>query len=169
MKKITNTQKKWLLSVHILFAAILFGAMVGFLVLSITAASTKSEDVLKACYTGMHILSKTTVKASTIGSLATGILLSVLTHWGLLKYYWILVKEALTVIAIGLGVVGMYEWSLKAVNLLSAEDLHVLQNPSFIVNGQQMMMGIILQIISLAAMVIISVFKPWGKRSIKPA
>ncbi|MFJ5623955.1 hypothetical protein ACIQD3_14765 [Peribacillus loiseleuriae] len=164
MRKISLTQKRWLLTIHILFAAIMFGVTVSFLILSLTAANTSSLDVLKACYNGMHILAKTSVKASTIGTLITGILLSVLTNWGLFKFYWIIVKEVLTIVSIGLGVVGMYRWSLSAVTFVSTAGFDAWQHPSFVVNNEQLLIGIILQIISLGTMFVISVFKPWGQR-----
>lgn len=124
----------------------MLGGAIGFLILSITAASTTDVSVIDACFRSMHILAKTSVRASTIGTVITGVLLSILTHWGLFKYYWIIVKEFLTVVSIGLGIFGMYFWTLNASNM------------------QQLMIGIVLQITSLAAMFIISVFKPWGQR-----
>lgn len=120
--------------------------------------------MLKACYISMHVLAETSVRASTIGALVTGILLSVLTQWGLFKYYWIIVKEGLTLLSIVLGPIGMYFWTLKAVTLTSAEGLSALQDPVFSVNSGQLWIGITLQIISIVAMFVISVFKPWGQR-----
>lgn len=167
MGRLSVTQRRWLLTLHLLFAAIMFGVAVGFLILSITAANTNDEGVLKACYTGMHVLAVTSVRASTIGTLVTGILLSVLTQWGLFKFYWIIVKEGLTLLSIVLGPVGMYFWTLKAVTLTSAEGLGALQDPAFVVNSGRLWIGIILQILSLVAMFAISVFKPWGPRKRK--
>ncbi|WP_028608395.1 hypothetical protein [Paenibacillus harenae] len=164
MKRLGLTPKRWLLTLHILFASIMFGVTIAFLILSIAAANTDSEDILKACYNAMHVLADSSVRASTIGTVVTGILLSVMTGWGLFKFYWIIVKELLTVVSIGIGIVGMYEWTLKAVTIVTAEGLDVWLNPSFTVNNGQLLAGIILQIISLAAMFAISVFKPWGQR-----
>lgn len=168
MAKLDVTRRRWLLSLHLLFSAIMFGVAVAFLILSITAANTNDAGVLKACYTSMHVLADTSVRASTIGTAATGILLSVLTQWGLFKFYWIIVKEALTLLSIVLGPIGMYFWTLKAVALTSAEGLGAWQNPSFTVNSSELWIGIVLQILSLAAMFVISVFKPWGQRKRKP-
>jgi hypothetical protein len=167
LAQLKGTPRKWLLILHLLFSAIMLGGAVAFLIMSITAASTSDVGMLKACYTSMHVLAKTSVKASTIGALVTGILLSMLTQWGLFKYYWIIAKEALTLLSILLGPIGMYSWTLKAVTLTSAEGLNVLQDPAFIVNNNQLWVGIILQMISIAAMFIISVFKPWGSRKQK--
>jgi hypothetical protein len=83
-----------------------------------------------------------------------------LTQWGLFKFYWIIAKEGLTLLSIVQGPIGMYFWTLKAVTLTSAEGLNALHDPAFTVNSGQLWMGIVLQIISLAAMFVISVFKP---------
>ncbi|MCY9694691.1 hypothetical protein [Paenibacillus alginolyticus] len=166
-QKMTLTQRRWLLTIHLLFSAIMLGGAVVFLILSIIAANTSDEGALKACYTSMHVLAKTSIRASTIGTLVTGILLSVLTQWGLFKFYWIIAKEVLTVLSIVLGPIGMYLWTLKAVTLTTEEGLNALQDPAFIVNNDQLWVGIFLQIISLVAMFTISVFKPWGSRKQK--
>jgi hypothetical protein len=167
MKKIGITPKKWLLTLHSLFAAIMFGVTITFLILSIAATVTTDEGVLKASYMSMHLLAQTSVRASTIGTVVTGVLLSLLTHWGFFKYYWIIVKELLTILSIGLGLVGIYFWSLKAVTITTVQGMESLHNPEFLVNRTYLFVGISLQIISLIAMYILSIFKPWGKREMK--
>ncbi|GGD77336.1 DUF2269 family protein [Paenibacillus nasutitermitis] len=164
ISKISLTQRRWLLTAHLLFSAIMFGGAITFLILSITAATTTDEGVLKACYSGMHVLAKTSVRASAIGALVTGILLSVLTRWGLFTYYWIIAKEGLMIIAILLGPIGMEALTLKAVALTAAEGLNVSYDPAFTVNSGQLWMGIIIQILSIGGMFVLSVFKPWGSR-----
>jgi hypothetical protein len=169
--RLKGTPRKWLLTFHLLFAGIMLGIAVVFLIMSITAASTSDEEILKACYITMNVLAGSSVIASTIGTLVTGILLSVLTQWGLFKYYWIIVKQLLMLLSIALGPIGMNVWSLKAVSLTAKDGLAALHDPVFIVNNSQLWVGIILQIIFIAAMFIISSFKPWGarKRQSNPA
>ncbi|UUZ84257.1 hypothetical protein LJK88_11350 [Paenibacillus sp. P26] len=160
-------QRRWSLLLHLILSGVMLGGAAVFLILSIAAASTNDEGVLKACYTAMHVLAGTSVRASTIGATVTGILLSVLTQWGFFRFYWIIVKEGLTFLSIALGPVGMYFWTLRAVTLTSREGLGALQDPSFHVNSGQLWTGIILQTVSIAAMFAISVFKPWGMRKPK--
>lgn len=167
MKRIGLTKRKWLLILHLLFSAIMLGVAFVFLILSITAATTDDVDVLKACYSIMHVLAKTSVRASTIGTVVTGILLSILTQWGLFKFYWIIVKEGLTLLSIVLGPIAMFFLTLKAVTLTTNVGLNVLLDPVFTVNKWQLWIGIILQIVSLVSMFVISVFKPWGLRKQK--
>jgi uncharacterized membrane protein len=153
------TSRKVLLIIHILFSAIMFGNMVTFLILSITAATTENIELVKSCYQIMHVLSHTTVKASTIGATLTGVLLSVLTKWGLFTYYWIIVKQGITLLLIGLNLWGMYAWTLKTLNQFDQISISMAQTELWI--------GIIIQIISLILLFAISVFKPWGKRTTK--
>lgn len=163
MLKLSVTQRRWLLSFHLIFVAILLGVSVAFIILSIVAGTTNDVGILKACYLSMHILAETSIRASTIGTVVTGILLSLLTSWGLFKYWWILVKEILTIFSIVVGIVGIYFWSLNAVTITSEIGLHAFTNSVFVVNEYQLWTGIILQVIFLVMMTIISVFKPWGK------
>ncbi|MDR6999216.1 hypothetical protein [Neobacillus niacini] len=167
MKRLSLTKRKWLLILHLLFSAIMLGVSIVFLILSITAANTNNVGVLKACFSSMHVLAKTSVRVSTIGTVITGILLSVLTQWGLFKFYWIIVKEGLTLLSIILGPFAMYTLTLKAVTLTTNDGINALINPAFTVNKWQLWIGIILQIISLVSMFVISVFKPWGQRKKK--
>ncbi|MDD9265538.1 hypothetical protein ACFPES_00690 [Paenibacillus sp. GCM10023248] len=164
MKTLTMTQKKWLLSLHLLFAAIMLGTSVTFLILSITAASTEDSGLLLACYKAMHVLSATSVRASVIGTIVTGVLLSLWTHWGLVKYYWIIAKEVLSAIAILLGPIGMYMWTLRGISYLTDTGVGAADQGAYVVNTISLFIGIGLQIASLVAMFLLSVFKPWGKR-----
>ncbi|WP_408107305.1 hypothetical protein [Brevibacillus sp. B_LB10_24] len=160
-------QRRFLLFLHLFFSSIMLGGAVLFVVMSIRAAVTDDEQVLKACYTVMHILATTSVRASTIGATVTGILLSVLTHWGLFRFYWIIAKEVLTLVTIGIGIVGMYFWTLGAFSVTAAEGMAALHSPVFIANIQQLYAGIALQVASLVAIFLLSVFKPWGQRKQK--
>ncbi|MEF3308077.1 hypothetical protein PV433_04085 [Paenibacillus sp. GYB004] len=112
----------------------------------------------------MLVLAQSSVRASTIGTVVSGVLLSVLTHWGLLRYYWIIAKELLTVVAIGIGMVGIYVWSLQAADISGAEGMNALHDPAFLANRLYLIAGIVCQIVSLAGMFVLSVYKPWGKR-----
>lgn len=149
-----------MLIAHIIFAAIMLGNMVAFLIFSIAAATANDEHIVQSCYQAMNILSKTSMRASTIGTTVTGILLCVWTKWGLFQYYWLLAKEGLTIFSIILNLWAMHVWTLDALHIMQmgdrSEDLFFVQT--------ELWTGIIFQILSLIFMYVISVFKPWGKR-----
>lgn len=167
MKILTMTQKKWLVSLHIIFSAIMLGTSVTFLILSITAASTNDSELVLACYKAMHVLSSTSVRASVIGTILTGVILSLKTHWGFLKYNWIIAKEALSLVAILVGPIGMYVWTLQGISLLTDVGAESANQGAYVVNEVSLFIGIGLQIISLVLMFLLSVFKPWGSGKIE--
>ncbi|WP_404456341.1 hypothetical protein LG329_09245 [Virgibacillus necropolis] len=162
--KLSITPKRWLLIVHILFAAIMFGNMVTFLILSITVATTDDGKLIETSYQIMYLLSGTSIKASTIGATVSGVLLSVWTKWGLFKFYWIIAKQGLTVLLIGLNLWGMLTWTLQA---LTFTQMGGERTDIFLVQAE-LWTGIIIQLLSLVIMFAISVFKPWGRRVVTP-
>ena len=138
----------------------MLGNMVAFLIFSITIAASNDASLINTCYRLMHLLSRTSVRASTIGTTLTGLLLTILTKWGLLKFYWVIAKEGLTLLVIGLNLWGMYAWTFQAIILSQSA---TWQGDFFIVKTE-LWTGIIIQLLSLVLMYIISVFKPWGRR-----
>ncbi|RDW22439.1 hypothetical protein CWR48_01660 [Oceanobacillus arenosus] len=152
--KLSIRAKRWLLITHILFAAIMFGNMVTFLILSITITASNDPQLIESCYQVMLLLSGSSIRASTIGTTVTGILLCVLTKWGLFKFYWIIVKEVLTILLIGINIWGMYSWTLRALDIFTVTGLQI--------NHGELLIGISIQLISLIIIFTISVFKPWG-------
>lgn len=164
-RKLTVRQKKALVSAHILFSVALLGSAFCLLALGIAAAVTDDGAVLRAAYLGMGVLQERLVRVGAIGAAVTGVLLSILTHWGLTRFYWIIVKEVGTVLSIGLGLVAMGTWTRQAIALTTAHGLEAVSNPAYIVNQRMLLAGIAVQIVSLSALVVISVFKPWGRRS----
>ncbi|MEK5440722.1 hypothetical protein [Fredinandcohnia sp. FSL W7-1320] len=156
--KLTKTARKWILIPHILFSAIMVGNMATFVILNITVLTTSDPFLITSCYKIMNILSDTSIKASTIGATVTGIILSVGTHYGLFKYWWIIVKEILTVLLIGINLWGMYSWTLEALeNIVEGG----LETQSTLAN-LDLWTGIVLQSITLVFLFVISKFKPWG-------
>jgi uncharacterized membrane protein len=103
--KITITQKRWLLSAHILCTVAWVGAGLCSLVFNITALLTHEPHLLNATYVLIDALDKAILRGGAVGAIITGILLSVLTHWGLLRFYWIIVKEIVSVVCIVEGVI----------------------------------------------------------------
>ncbi|MBM7599561.1 putative membrane protein [Virgibacillus halotolerans] len=158
--KLSMTSKRGLLTIHILFAAIMFGNMVTLLILSITAATTENAQLIKSCYQIMHVLASTSVKASTIGTTVTGILLSIWTKWGLFQFYWIIAKQIITIMLIGFNLWGIYAWTLQALSRVET----ITDQTNMFMLQIDLWIGITIQIISLIFIFTISVFKPWGRR-----
>jgi hypothetical protein len=161
--KISITQKRWLLSAHLLCTVAWLGAGLCSLIFNITALITNDPHLLNAAYVFADILDKAILRGGAVGALITGILLSVLTQWGLMRFYWIIVKEIVSVLCIVVGFI-ISGWNDDAISLTAMQGLHVLHNPLYITNRTLMFIGIFFQLISLSGVIVISVFKPWGQR-----
>lgn len=155
--------RKLLLTVHLLFSGILLGCTVVFVILDLTALFSRDQPTLEACYRIMHLLSRTSLRASTIGSIVSGALLSVLTSWGLLQFRWIIAKEALSLPVLALGLYGIYEWSLRGLHRVAAGGADVFADTGYQSDGLMLGTGIALQLVSLVLLFWLSVYKPGGR------
>ncbi|MBP3965323.1 hypothetical protein [Paenibacillus lignilyticus] len=164
MKKLTLQGRRILLLLHIIFAAIMLGMQAVFIILALTASVTSDSTVLHACYSIMNLLASSSVRASTIGVTVTGIMLSVMTSWKLFRYNWIIAKEVLTLVCIGVGIFGLYEWTLKGIEPTAQAGLGAWQTSGFTVNHTLLWIGIAAQTVSLIVMYMLSIWKPGGER-----
>jgi hypothetical protein len=162
-KKMTATQKKWLVSAHILSTVVWLGTTVCFMVLMIVATQTSDRSTQHTIYALVETLDISLIWSSSLSTLATGALLAILTHWGLIRFYWIMLKEVLTLLSIALGMVGLHPWLLYALTATSAQEVGIAQNALLVTNQQKQFAGIAFQLIALTLMVGIAVFKPWGQ------
>jgi hypothetical protein len=162
MKKVSDTTRKWLLVIHISLASVMVGISVGILILTLIILKTQDHEIINMAYTSMNILAKGPLRTATIVAISSGVLLAVLTRWGLYRYYWIIAKQLLSIIVIGIGLFGIYNWTLEGVSIAQggASDISSV----LAVNNKQLLTGAIFQMISLFSIYAISVFKPWGER-----
>lgn len=103
---------------------------------------------------------------SALGCLLTGWLYSQFTVWGYLKYYWIAVKTGLNLVFIIIGAVWIIPW----LNEMAAASVKIrnyaLIDPTYNVAMYVHMTMAAGQAVLVFAIIIISVFKPWGKTGI---
>ncbi len=58
----------------------------------------------------MRIIDEALLKFPALATLITGILLSIYTQRGLVKYYWVVIKLVLTILIIFLGIYLINDW-----------------------------------------------------------
>lgn len=160
--KMSITQRKWILTAHLLFMVAWLGMAFCVFVLGVIAARTGSADLSRIAYSFMLIFDGVPPRAG-VGTAITGVLLGVFTNWGLTKYYWLIVKELAT---IGLILLGFWiHFNIEdAAAIVSAKGLRALQDPTYHSTSWMIVLASLTQVILLSSIVAISVFKPWGKR-----
>lgn len=92
----TQSLRKFILSVHVIFSVGWLGALVGYLVLVISGLSSEDEQIIRSVYIASDLIGWVVILPACLGSLLTGFIQSLGTSWGLFKYYWVLIKFLLT-------------------------------------------------------------------------
>ncbi len=85
---------------HVTTSVALLGAVASFLVLALVGISSLNPEIQKACYLAMNILAEFVVLPLAILSLVIGILSSLGTPWGLVRFYWVIAKLIWTTITV---------------------------------------------------------------------
>lgn len=148
--RITIVQRRWLLSLHLFFVAVWLGATVALLWLTIAAVTAPGLDRRTVSDLLFYLLDRP-VRVSAVGTTATGVLLALLTHWGVFRHWWLIAKEVAAVLALGLSLAGVRMATAGAF----AGDVS---------DTGPLLAGIGAQIAALAFATVISVFKPWRQR-----
>ena len=91
--------RKLALTAHVGISVAWIGAVAAYVALDITVATGQDVDVLRGAYLAMDLIARTVIVPLSIASLASGIVMSLGTKWGLFRHYWVLISLALTTVA----------------------------------------------------------------------
>lgn len=96
--KLNATWRKIALSAHVTSSVGWFGAVIAFLALAmIGLRGDGSDGVIRSAYISMEALGWFVIVPFSVASLATGLIQSLGTHWGLFRHYWVVAKLLITV------------------------------------------------------------------------
>jgi hypothetical protein len=88
------------LTAHVTVSVGWVGAVASFLALAVAGLVSADFQVVRAAYLAMPVIGWLVIVPASLGALATGLVQSLGTPWGLFRHYWVLVKFLLTVGAI---------------------------------------------------------------------
>lgn len=87
------------LAVHLTLSVGWLGAVTAYLALDIAGATSKDAQLLRAAYLAMEVVARYVIVPLAVGSLLTGVIVSLGTRWGLFRHYWVVISLVLTTIA----------------------------------------------------------------------
>ena len=96
MAKLSIVQRKWWLSVHVVFAALWTGTVLSMFLLSWRNTSSQSGEVLSTLNAAINLLDDFVVIPAAIGSVITATVLCWGTNYGFTKFYWVISKWLLS-------------------------------------------------------------------------
>jgi hypothetical protein len=88
--------RKFILATHLTCSVGWMGAVIAYLVLSISAANSADGQTERASWIAMELIGWFAIFPLAIGALLTGLVLSLGTPWGLFHHYWVLISLGLT-------------------------------------------------------------------------
>jgi hypothetical protein len=146
--------QKLALLAHITFSVGWFGAVVPYLALAIAALTSREEKMVRAACFSMEFIGWFVIVPFSLAALLSGLVQSLGTRWGLFRYWWIVAKLVLTVVAV--LVLFQHMRDVSRVSLTAKEGVLSSANlrPELIHSAGGLLV--------LLAVMTLSVFKPFG-------
>ncbi|RBM05546.1 DUF2269 domain-containing protein [Streptomyces sp. PT12] len=154
MKPLARPVRRGLLVAHVVVSVGWLGLTLCLLVLGIAGAVSGSEATAEAAYRAMKIFGDWLLAPLALLTLGTGVVLSLGTHWGLVRHRWVLVKFVLTLITTAASLLAL-RGGIDAAAAEVAAGRRVTDGAGLIVPP-----GVALA--CYLFMTAISVLKPWG-------
>ena len=157
--RLPRRTRRVLLIVHIAVSVGWLGVSLCLLVLGVTARATPDPATAAAAYRAMNTLAGTLLIPVSLSALLTGVCLAVRRPWGLTRYYWILAKLLLTLLAAAA--------SIFALPAVIAQAVHATTAAARIdtATANNLVIAPTIAVATYTAIVAISVLKPWGRIS----
>jgi hypothetical protein len=151
--------RKAVLTTHVASSVGWLGAVAVFLAFGVVGMTSRDADTVRAVYLIAEPVSWMSLVPLALASLATGLIQSLGSTWGLFRHYWVLFKLVMNVFAVSVLLMYMqtltYLASLAAVTTPNGDDLTVLRTPSVVLHS-------VLALLLLVAATILAVYKPRG-------
>lgn len=151
-------------TLHILFACLWLGTSASLVLLQCTKGWSEDGQLLLALNQNFSLLDIVFIIPGALGSAATGFVICKITSWGFTRYRWIIIKAILTITAILVGTALLGPWQMQMVSLSGQLESTQIMDTSYDLTRSLFTLVGFLQVIMLVCILVISVFKPWGKR-----
>ena len=146
--------RKLLLTLHVTSSVGWIGAVVAFFGLSVIGLTSDVPATVRGAYLVMAPAAWYVLIPLALASLATGVIVSLVTPWGLLRHYWVIFKLLIT--AFATLVLFTYMPTFRQMAAAAADPtlpLESVRNPSPIVHS-------VLALVILLIATVLGIYKP---------
>jgi hypothetical protein len=147
--------RKLALAIHLTVSVGWIGAVVAYLALGVTAATSDDADTIRGAWLAMEAMGWFAIVPLALAALVTGLVMSLGTRWGLVRHYWVLISFGLTLFATVVLVLHMPSVTVAA-DIARTADLAGLQA----LGGDLAHPGI--GLVVLLVVQVLNVYKPRG-------
>jgi hypothetical protein len=155
----TGWVRKLGIVVHVALSVGWLGAVAAFLALALAGLGS-DQALSRAAFVGMDLIGRWVLVPLSLGALASGIVQSIGTKWGLLRHYWVLVKLLLTVAATAVLLLHQFTAVEEAARVAMQTAVEV--SGPLRRFGIQLLADAGLAAVVLAIITVIAIYKPWG-------
>ena len=96
---LTPRLRKLALTAHVTSSVGWLGAVVTFLALSVASLTSQDPQTVRGAYLVMELTGWVVLVPLSLASLATGLVCSLGSAWGLVRHYWVLFKLVINLVA----------------------------------------------------------------------
>jgi hypothetical protein len=150
--------RKLLLTTHILASVGWLGAVAAFLALAVAGLTSRDAQLVRGGYLVMGVLAWWIILPLCLASLATGVVQSLGTVWGLFRHYWVVVKLVINLASTLILLVHLRPIG-RIVGLAAASDFVPRDHLQL---RTQMAVASGLAVAALLLATVLSVYKPRG-------
>ncbi len=166
MQKLTACQNKWVKTLHMLSACLWGGGALSMVLLH-CIFTPRSGEALYGRDICLKIIDQYVVTAGAFGCLITGLIFALKSNWGFFRFKWIILKWTINIGFILFGFMFYMPWLDQMSKLSGNTGELILKTPEYL--SSQLLNEISAYAVfgCLILLVWISVFKPWGKTSLR--
>jgi hypothetical protein len=159
--RLGRTARKSVLVLHIACGVGWMGADVLLAILMLTGRLSGDGPTVAAAYTAARLVIPPAVGVLATGMLATGVLLGLGTRYGLVQWWWVLVKLVIGIVLTALVFVLLVPGALGIPTELTGTADQVRDRVGRA--GQDLVFPPFVSFVALAFSLVVSVFKPWRR------
>jgi hypothetical protein len=161
--RLTPATRKAVLVLHAVTGISWMGVDIALFVLLMTARTTDDPTLVVSGFNAIRIIVPVAVPPLSLGILVTGLILGLGTPWGLVRYWWVLVKLSLSLVMTVLVFLSLLP-AINSIPVLSVTPMSadaVRASLGFL--PTQLMFPPIVSFLMLGVATILSIFKPWRR------
>jgi hypothetical protein len=155
---------KTLKVVHLGATVLWMGGVLSWLPLVFSFASATSYSAQHVTYEHFRLIAFNVIGWGGMTSFLSGLAISFLSSWGLLKYRWTMAKLVLTLCGVAFGMFFVEVRMVRGLEMMEALGERAFNSPALLANHRELTVGVLIEVVMFLAIVSIAVFKPWIRR-----
>jgi len=155
--RLTLTQRRLLVTLHVALSVGWLGASMVMLTLAITAWASQPGGPARSAYWAMHLLASVLLIPLSLSVLLIGLAVAATSPWGLLRHRWVLVKLIATCAAVTLSLLAQ-----PVMTGIAYQDATWHAVPTERDAGTRLIIASSISVALYLSLTTISILKPWG-------